>query len=60
MHNGESNEITAKLEALGFGAKLNKTEAYVNKEHANEISTFLIPKWIALLRSKWFVWHCLQ
>lgn len=44
MHNGESNEITAKLEALGFGAKLNKTEAYVNKEHAKEISTFLIPK----------------
>ncbi|MDV7171797.1 cation transporter, partial [Acinetobacter baumannii] len=33
-----------KLEALGFGAKLNKTEAYVNKEHAKEISTFLIPK----------------
>lgn len=44
MHNGKSNEITAKLEALGFGAKLNKTEAYVNKEHAKEISTFLIPK----------------
>lgn len=44
MHNGESNEITAKLEALGFGAKLNKTEAYVNKEQAKEISTFLIPK----------------
>ncbi|WP_058948542.1 cation transporter, partial [Acinetobacter venetianus] len=44
LHNGESNEITAKLEALGFGAKLNKTEAYENKEQAQEASTFLIPK----------------
>lgn len=44
IHNGESNEITARLEALGFGAKLNKTEADVNKEHAKEVSTFLIPK----------------
>ncbi|TPS98338.1 hypothetical protein FJU77_20105, partial [Acinetobacter baumannii] len=44
FHNDGLNEITSKLEALGFGAKLNKTEAYVNKEHAKEISTFLIPK----------------
>ncbi|EHU2953344.1 TPA: cation transporter [Acinetobacter baumannii] len=44
LHNGESKEITAKLEALGFGAKLNKTEFYENKEHAQEASTFLIPK----------------
>jgi cation transport ATPase len=44
LHNGESNEITAKLEALGFGAKLNKTEVYENKEQAQEASTFLIPK----------------
>ena len=44
LHNGENNEITAKLEALGFGAKLNKTEAYENKEHTQEASTFLIPK----------------
>jgi cation transport ATPase len=44
LHNGENNEITAKLEALGFGAKLNKTEVYENKEQAQEASTFLIPK----------------
>ncbi|WP_171477662.1 cation transporter [Acinetobacter baumannii] len=31
MHNGESNEITAKLEALGFGAKLESTAASVGE-----------------------------
>ncbi|MBW3035084.1 cation transporter, partial [Acinetobacter baumannii] len=35
-HSGEVNEITAKLENLGFGAKLNKSEILESQPSAKE------------------------
>ncbi|MDO7231309.1 cation transporter [Acinetobacter nosocomialis] len=43
-HSGEANEITAKLENLGFGAKLNKSEILESQPSAKEVSTYSIPK----------------
>lgn len=43
LHNQKNENITTKLEALGFGAKLVKTEIYINNQHT-KISTYTIPK----------------
>ncbi|HCA5285774.1 TPA: cation transporter [Acinetobacter nosocomialis] len=43
-HHGEVSEITAKLESLGFGAKLNRSEVSEKQPSAKEASTYLIPK----------------
>lgn len=44
LHNQENENITTKLEALGFGAKLLKTEPYTNSQQAKQTSTYTIPK----------------
>ncbi|MFW1848842.1 cation transporter [Acinetobacter oleivorans] len=43
LHNHQADTITAKLETLGYGAKLNKTEAYINNK-AKQTSSYAIPK----------------
>jgi cation transport ATPase len=44
LHNQKDENITTKLEALGFGAKLVKTETYISNQQAKQTSTYTIPK----------------
>lgn len=44
LHEGNTDLITSKLEALGFGAKLNSTEAYIDNKSSKQTSTYIIPK----------------
>ncbi|MEG2171596.1 MAG: hypothetical protein RRX89_08355, partial [Erysipelotrichaceae bacterium] len=44
LHNQKNENITTKLEALGFGAKLVKTESYTNSQQAKQTSLYTIPK----------------
>ncbi|MEQ1259819.1 MULTISPECIES: cation diffusion facilitator family transporter [Gammaproteobacteria] len=44
FHEGNSDLITSKLETLGFGAKLNSTEPYIDNKSAKHTSTYIIPK----------------
>lgn len=38
LHNQKDENITTKLEALGFGAKLVKTETYISNQQAKQTS----------------------
>ncbi|WP_374532062.1 cation transporter [Acinetobacter sp.] len=44
LHNQNNKNITTKLEALDFGARLVKTETYINDQQAKHISIYTIPK----------------
>ena len=44
LHNQKDENITTKLEGLGFGAKLVKTETYISNQQAKQTSTYTIPK----------------
>ncbi|HBJ3674008.1 TPA: cation transporter [Acinetobacter baumannii] len=44
LHSGEVSEISKTLDGLGFGSKLDKTDAVEFQTDSNETSTFVIPK----------------
>lgn len=44
LYEGNTDLITSKLEALGFGAKLNSTEIYNDNKNSKQTSTYIIPK----------------
>ncbi|CAI3124395.1 Zinc transporter ZitB [Acinetobacter oleivorans] len=44
LHDEDVNLITAKLEALDFGATLVKTEEYKAEQTGQETSTYILPK----------------